>query len=66
MADKKKDKMTKDEQFHTWYGTIKALKKWLSQFDDNDEIRFEGGALNAHYDDEFLLVVVDSFVEVEA
>lgn len=66
MAKKNKDKMYKDPQFHTWYGTVKALKKWLSQFNDDDEIRFEGGALNAHYDDEFLLVVVESFVEIEA
>ena len=34
------------EFYSTWMGTVADMKKWLEQFEDSDEIIFEGGSNN--------------------
>lgn len=50
------------EQRGEWCGTIKELREWLNQFDDNDEISFSGGS-NSGW--EFMQVWVNDEVIVE-
>lgn len=42
--------------FGEWFGTVKDLKEWLTQFEDFDEIIFTGGSNSG---EEFLQVLIN-------